>query len=37
LPAIKPSTIVNCTSKKFKILRHGAITLTELNRICEVG
>ena len=37
LPAIQPSTIVNCTSKKIKILRHGAITLTELNRICEVG
>ena len=37
LIANQPSTIVNCSSKKFKILRHGAITLTELNRICEVG
>ena len=37
LPAIQPSTIVDCTSKKIKILRHGAITSTDLNRICEVG
>jgi len=37
LSVIQPSTIVNCSSKNFKILRHGAITLTELNRICEVG
>ena len=37
LLANQPSTIVNCSSKKFKILRHGSITLTELNRICEVG
>lgn len=37
MPAIQPSTILNCTSKKIKILRHGAITLSELNRICEVG
>ena len=34
--AIQPSTILNCTSKKIKIIRHGAISLTELNRICEV-
>jgi L-threonylcarbamoyladenylate synthase len=37
LLANQPSTIVNCSSNKFKILRHGSITLTELNRICEVG
>ena len=36
-PAIQSSTIINCTSKKIKILRHGVISLTELNRICEVG
>ena len=36
LLANQPSTIVNCTRNKFKILRHGSITLTELNRICEV-
>lgn len=32
----QPSTIVNCSRKKFKILRHGAITMAELKRICEV-
>ena len=37
LSANQPSTILNCSSNKFKILRHGSITLTELNRICEVG
>ena len=37
LPAKQPSTILNCTSNKIKMLRHGAITLTELNHICEVN
>lgn len=32
----KPSTIVDCQSKTFKILRHGAINLSDLNRICDV-
>ena len=32
----QPSTIVNCSRKKFKILRNGAITMAELKRICEV-
>ena len=32
----KPSTIVNCINSKFKVLRHGAISLSNLNRICEV-
>ena len=32
----QPSTIVSCSRKKFKILRHGAITMAELKRICEV-
>ena len=36
LAGIQPSTIVNCTNKKFKIIREGTITLTELNRTCEV-
>ena len=32
----QPSTIVNCQSKKFEVLRQGVISLSDLNRICEV-
>ena len=32
----QPSTIINCQSEKLKVLRHGAISLPDLNRICEV-
>ena len=31
-----PSTILNCINSKFKVLRHGAISLSNLNRVCEV-
>ncbi len=32
----QPSTIVNCENSNFKVLRHGAISLSNLNRICKV-
>ena len=31
------STILDCQNEKFRVLRHGAIKLAELNRICEVS
>ena len=31
------STILDCQNEKFKVLRHGAIKLAEINRICEVS
>ena len=34
--AFQASTIVNCMSEPFKLLRHGAIPLTELNRVSKV-
>ena len=37
LSAFQPSTIINCLTKKFEVLRQGAITMAELNRICEVS
>jgi len=36
LSVSQASTIVNCRSGTFKVLRQGAISLTELNRICEI-
>ena len=33
---LQASTIVSCLSEPFKLLRHGAIPLTELNRVCKV-
>ena len=32
----RASTILDCQNEKFRILRHGAIKLAEINRICEV-
>jgi len=32
----KPSTIVNCINSSFKVLRQGAITSSNLNRVCKV-
>ena len=32
----KPSTIVDCQTNKFNLLRQGAISLSNLNTICEV-
>tara|TARA_Y100001970_G_C14104923_1_gene787560 strand:- start:212 stop:826 length:615 start_codon:yes stop_codon:yes gene_type:complete len=32
----RPSTIVNCLNTDFKVLRHGAISLKALNRVCKV-
>ena len=36
LTEFQPSTIVNCQCETFEVLRQGAISLTELNQICEV-
>jgi len=33
---LQASTIVSCMSEPFKLLRHGAISLAELNRVCKV-
>ena len=33
----RASTILNCQNKNFEVLRHGVITLAEINRICEVS
>ena len=33
---LQASTIVSCLSEPFKLLRHGVIPLTELNRSCKV-
>ena len=32
----KPSTIVNCKNSSFKVLRQGAISLSDLNKVCKV-
>ncbi len=32
----KPSTILNCEKPQFHILRKGAITLSDLNKVCKV-
>ena len=32
----QPSTIVNCKKENFRVIRQGAITLSNLNRICKV-
>ncbi len=32
----RPSTILNCLNTDFKVLRHGAISLKALNRVCKV-
>ena len=32
----KPSTIVNCKNESFRVIRQGAITLSNLNRVCKV-
>ena len=31
------STILDCQNEKFRVLRHGAIKLAEINRICKVS
>jgi tRNA A37 threonylcarbamoyladenosine synthetase subunit TsaC/SUA5/YrdC len=33
----RASTILNCQNKNFEVLRHGVITSSEINRICEVS
>ena len=32
----QPSTVVNCHTEKFEVLRNGVISLSDLNRICKV-
>ena len=32
----QPSTIVNCLSSNFKVLRHGVISISTLNQVCKV-
>tara|TARA_B100000686_G_C16586119_1_gene860783 strand:+ start:293 stop:916 length:624 start_codon:yes stop_codon:yes gene_type:complete len=32
----KASTIVDCVNSNFKVIRHGAISLSNLNRVCKV-
>ena len=33
---LQASTIVSCLFEPFKLLRHGAIPLTELKQVCKV-